>query len=193
MPCSCLTRSSTPSNERRRRSGSASSETQVWTPPSDGGRHLHLDAVRRPAANRLLEQLPDDRVERHLRRLAELLRLVDLEVDPQPVRRARPGRRAPSGPGAKPWSRRTTGSSANDRSRSSRIVARCRSSAVRRTLSASSSLPVWIACIVASSISAMPERFCTGPSCRKSAIRRRSSCSAAIRRSSPSSTGRLTV
>ena len=36
--------------------------------------------------------------------------------------------------GPKPWSRRTTGSSANERSRSSRIVARCRSSAVASTL-----------------------------------------------------------
>ena len=35
--------------------------------------------------------------------------------------------------GPKPWSRRTTGSSANERSRSSRIVARCRSSALRST------------------------------------------------------------
>src|SRR4051794_2521238 len=89
--------------------------------------------------------------------------------------------------GSKPWSRSTTGSSANERSRSSRIVARWRSSAEESTLRASSSLPTSIECSAASSISAIPARFCTGPSWRKSAIRRRSSCSAAIRRSSASS------
>src|SRR3954454_19977086 len=89
--------------------------------------------------------------------------------------------------GAKPWSRSTTGSRAKERSRSSRIVARCRSSAVPSTALASSSLPICTAWSAASSISAIPERFCTGPSCRNSAIRLRSSCSAEISLSRASS------
>ena len=45
---------------------------------------------------------------------------------------------------------------------------------------AASGRPASIACTAASSISAMPASYCTGPSWRKSASRRRSSCSAAM-------------
>src|SRR5581483_9251015 len=90
-----------------------------------------------------------------------------------------------------PWSRRMTGSSANERSRSSRIVLRWRSSALAMMSRASSSLPSVIECWTASSINAIPESCCTGPSWRNRAMRRRSSCSAAISRSTRSSTGLL--
>src|SRR5438093_2789125 len=53
---------------------------------------------------------------------------------------------------------------------------------------AASAWPSAIECCAASSISAIPESCCTGPSWRKSAMRRRSSCSAAINRSTRSST-----
>src|SRR5438477_514128 len=46
------------------------------------------DPRRRPAADRLVEQLADDRVERDLRRLAELAGAVELEVDAERVRAA---------------------------------------------------------------------------------------------------------
>ena len=88
--------------------------------------------------------------------------------------------------GAKPWSLRITGSSAKERSRSSRIVSRCRSSAIAMIARASSVLPSAIECCAASSIRAIPASCCTGPSWRNSAMRRRSSCSAAISRSRPS-------
>src|SRR3954447_9146102 len=80
--------------------------------------------------------------------------------------------------GAKPWSRRTTGSTLNESSRNERIVSRCLSSAEASTRRASSRRLVSIEPIAASSISPIPDIDCTGPSWRKSASRRRSSCSA---------------
>ena len=56
-------------------------------PAVGGRRHRHAHPCRRPSANRLLEQLADDRVERDLRGLAQALRLGDVQVDPQAVRR----------------------------------------------------------------------------------------------------------
>ena len=76
--------------------------------------------------------------------------------------------------GPNPWSRRTTGSRLNERSRSARIVSRCCLSAFSITGSASGATDS----LTASSISAIPDIDCTGPSWRKSASRRRSSCSA---------------
>src|SRR5438034_479080 len=67
-----------------------------------------------------------------------------------------------------------------ERSRSSRIVSRCRLSAERSTRSASSRRLALSESITASSMRLIPESDCTGPSCRKSAMRRRSSCSAVI-------------
>src|SRR4051794_3816820 len=79
----------------------------------------------------------------------------------------------------KPWSRSTTGSRLNERSRSSPIVSRVRDIAFSSTASACSVLPRRMKSSAASSINATPASDCTGPSCRKSAMRRRSSCSAA--------------
>ena len=85
-----------------------------------------------PRRDRLVEELADDRVEGDLRRLAEPVRLRRRRRRSGSSTPRRPGRRAPAAPAPKPWSRSTTGSSANERSRSSRIVARWRSSAVSR-------------------------------------------------------------
>ena len=145
----------------------------------------HRDLRRRAAADRLLEQLADDRVERDLRRLAEPVRRPSTSRSIRIACASRPARRAPRAPAPKPWSRSTTGSSAKERSRSSRIVARWRSSAVASTL-------VGVVELAGLDRVRRPRRasarcrtrFCTGPSWRKSAIRRRSSCSAAISRSS---------
>ena len=68
----------------------------------------------------------------------------------------------------------------NERSRSERIVSRCRFTAESSTPVASSSRPPSSESIAASSIRLIPESDCTGPSWRKSASRRRSSCSAMI-------------
>ena len=65
-----------------------------------------------------------------------------------------------------------------ERSRSERIVSRCRSSADASTGVASSRRSRSIESSAASSIRLIPESDCTGPSWRKSASRRRSSCSA---------------
>src|SRR5689334_23023441 len=73
-----------------------------------------------------------------------------------------------------------TGSMLNERSRSSRIVLRCRSSAELSTRSASSRRSAPSESITASSMRLIPESDCTGPSWRNSANRRRSSCSAVI-------------
>src|SRR5271169_6551566 len=79
---------------------------------------------------------------------------------------------------ARPWSRSTTGSRLNERSRSSPTVVRVRASAFSSTSIACSDRSRSIRSSAASSISATPESDCTGPSWRNSAIRRRSSCSA---------------
>src|SRR4051812_41098571 len=79
----------------------------------------------------------------------------------------------------KPWSRSTTGSRLNERSRSSPIVVRVRVSALSRISSARAGSPRRTKSRAASSRSAIPASDCTGPSCRNSAMRRRSSCSAA--------------
>src|SRR5581483_1569542 len=50
-----------------------------------GDAHRHGDARRRAAADRLIEQLADDRVDRHLRGLADTLGVLDVEVDPNLV------------------------------------------------------------------------------------------------------------
>src|SRR5947209_7059791 len=80
---------------------------------------------------------------------------------------------------ASPWSRSTTGSRLNERSRSSPIVVRVRVSAVSMISTARSFSPRRTKSVAASSSSATPASDCTGPSWRKRAMRRRSSCSAA--------------
>ena len=68
--------------------------------------------------------------------------------------------------GSKPWSRSTTGSRLNERSRSAPIVARCRSSAVPMIPRRVEASPSSIECKAASSISAIPDSDWTGVSWR---------------------------
>ena len=81
---------------------------------------------------------------------------LEVELEARCRARSPTGRRAPAAPGAKPWSRSTTGSSANERSRSSRIVARCCASAVSMISRASSGRSLESECSAPSSIRAMP-------------------------------------
>ena len=171
--------------ERRavRRSPGRRRRSSVSIAPVVALRDRDRDRRRRPAPDRLVERLADDRVERDLRLLAERSAASTSSSICDPVRdaellgeRLRPPARSP-GRAARPARGRTRGRAARGSSRAAASSARSRISR------ASSGRPSSIACSAASSISAIPASVCTGPSWRKSASRRRSSCSAVISRS----------
>ena len=82
--------------------------------------------VGRPAPDRLVQRLADDLVEPDLLLLAEPRAALDVDLDLDLVLDARAGSPARTRRRANPWSRSTTGSMLNERSRSERIVSRWR-------------------------------------------------------------------
>ena len=137
------------------------------------------DPRRRPAPERLVHRLADDLVERDLRVLGERLARPRRRARPGSGATGRPARRAPAPPARSPGRAARRARALNERSRSERIVSRCRSSAdSEHALGLVDRARARSRRSRASSISAIPDSDCTGPSCRKRASRRRSSCSA---------------
>ena len=144
------------------------------------------DPLRRAPAHRLDDELAHDRVHGDLGRLRRAVRRRRSRGRHECRASRSSGRLGLATRGTKPWSRSTTGSSTKDRSRSSRIVARCRVSADWMMSHASSVSPSAIRVQCAVEHERDPRELLHGAVVQKSASRRRSSCSAAIRRSSAS-------